>query len=106
MSRALRDARRALRGGCQPGDLLRWEAEDASGTEIAAALYLSVNTVRSHIKAIYRKLGVNSRADAVRVARSVSSEWPHLAALHRFTHLRVMPTHPCEGFGVDNRSRR
>jgi LuxR family maltose regulon positive regulatory protein len=34
-------------------------------------LYLSANTVRSHIKAIYRKLGVTSRADAVRVARSL-----------------------------------
>ena len=28
-------------------------------------LFLSPNTVRSHTRAIYRKLGVNSRPDAV-----------------------------------------
>jgi LuxR family maltose regulon positive regulatory protein len=33
--------------------------------EIAETLYLSVNTIRSHIRSLYRKLGVNSRADAV-----------------------------------------
>ena len=34
--------------------------------EIAAALHLSVNTVRSHQRAIYRKLGVSSRREAIR----------------------------------------
>ena len=33
--------------------------------EMAEALYLSANTIKSHIRAIYRKLGVNSREDAV-----------------------------------------
>jgi LuxR family transcriptional regulator, maltose regulon positive regulatory protein len=33
--------------------------------EIAQELFLSVNTIRSHIRALYRKLGVNTRADAV-----------------------------------------
>jgi DNA-binding CsgD family transcriptional regulator len=46
--------------------VLRYLASRLDGTEIASALFLSVNTVRSHVKAIYRKLGVNSRADAVR----------------------------------------
>jgi LuxR family maltose regulon positive regulatory protein len=36
-----------------------------TSTEIAEELYLSVNTVRSHIKSIYSKLGVHSRAEAV-----------------------------------------
>ncbi|MGB4778339.1 helix-turn-helix transcriptional regulator [Microbacterium sp.] len=35
--------------------------------EIAAALYLSVNTVKTHVQSVYRKLGVGSRREAVRV---------------------------------------
>ncbi len=50
--------------------VLRYLASRLDGTEIAAALYLSVNTVRSHVKAIYRKLGVHTRADAIRTARA------------------------------------
>jgi LuxR family maltose regulon positive regulatory protein len=34
--------------------------------ETAAAMNISVNTVRSHLRAIHRKLGVDNRADAVR----------------------------------------
>jgi len=40
----------------------------SSGTTtsaIAAELYLSVETVRWHVKAILRKLGVKSRAEAI-----------------------------------------
>jgi LuxR family maltose regulon positive regulatory protein len=33
--------------------------------EMAEALYLSANTIKSHVRAIYRKLGVNPRAAAV-----------------------------------------
>jgi LuxR family maltose regulon positive regulatory protein len=36
-----------------------------SSTEIAEELYLSVNTVRSHIKNIYSKLDVHGRAEAI-----------------------------------------
>ncbi|MBL3700771.1 helix-turn-helix transcriptional regulator [Leucobacter luti] len=35
--------------------------------EIAAALFVSVNTVRTHQRAIYRKLGVTNRRDAVKL---------------------------------------
>jgi DNA-binding CsgD family transcriptional regulator len=45
--------------------VLRHLASRLDSAEIAAVLYLSVNTVRTHVKAIYRKLGVNSRTDAV-----------------------------------------
>ena len=38
--------------------------------EIGAARSVSVNTVKSHIAALYRKLGVNSRREAVEVARA------------------------------------
>lgn len=37
--------------------------------EIAASMYLSVNTVKTHIRGIYRKLEVNNRRDAVTSAR-------------------------------------
>ncbi|MFK0160338.1 LuxR C-terminal-related transcriptional regulator [Streptomyces sp. NPDC090493] len=44
-------------------------AQMMSTQEIAADLYVSVNTVKTHLKSIYRKLGVGRRADAVRRAR-------------------------------------
>ncbi|MCD9152888.1 helix-turn-helix transcriptional regulator [Aeromicrobium duanguangcaii] len=37
--------------------------------EIASAMYISVNTVRTHVRHILRKLGVSRRNAAVRVAR-------------------------------------
>jgi LuxR family maltose regulon positive regulatory protein len=51
--------------------VLRYLASRLTTTEIARELYLSVNTVRSHVKAIYRKLGVSSRAEAVQRGREV-----------------------------------
>lgn len=41
-----------------------------SNSEIADALRISENTVKQHLKSIYRKLSVTSRREAVRVARS------------------------------------
>ena len=40
-------------------------ASELSARGIGGQLFLSANTVRTHTRAIYRKLGVNSRADAV-----------------------------------------
>ena len=45
--------------------VLRLLSSDLTAREIAARLFLSPNTVRSHTRALYRKLGVNSRPDAV-----------------------------------------
>jgi LuxR family maltose regulon positive regulatory protein len=39
--------------------------------EIAAELYVSMNTFRTHTKSIYRKLGVDSRGTAVEAARTL-----------------------------------
>jgi DNA-binding CsgD family transcriptional regulator len=38
---------------------------------IAAALYISPNTVKTHLRRLYRKLGVATRTDAIRKAKSL-----------------------------------
>jgi LuxR family maltose regulon positive regulatory protein len=45
--------------------VLRLLATERSVRQIGEELFLSVNTVRSHTRSIYRKLGVNTREDAV-----------------------------------------
>ncbi|MFC8348211.1 LuxR C-terminal-related transcriptional regulator [Streptomyces sp. NPDC057280] len=52
-------------------DVLERLARMMSTEEIAADLYLSVNTVKTHLKSVYRKLAVNRRGDAVRRARDL-----------------------------------
>ena len=52
--------------------VLRQLASPQDSREMANTMYLSVNTVRTHVKAIYRKLGVSSRADAVARGRELS----------------------------------
>ena len=42
--------------------MLRLLASDLDGPAIARELVVSLNTVRTHTKNIYAKLGVNSRA--------------------------------------------
>jgi LuxR family maltose regulon positive regulatory protein len=49
-------------------DVLRLLRSDLSGPEIAVELVVSLNTVRTHTKNIFMKLGVNSRRAAVRRA--------------------------------------
>jgi two-component system response regulator DesR len=44
-------------------------AQGKTNAEIAAALYLSPHTVKEHTSAIYRKLGVRNRAEAVKAAQ-------------------------------------
>ena len=51
-------------------NVLRLLETAMSAREIANALYVSPNTVNTHTRALYRKLGVHSRADAV--ARAVA----------------------------------
>jgi LuxR family maltose regulon positive regulatory protein len=45
--------------------VLRLLATDLSNRQIGERLFLSPHTIRSHVRAIYRKLGVSTREDAV-----------------------------------------
>jgi LuxR family transcriptional regulator, maltose regulon positive regulatory protein len=42
-----------------------------SAVEIAQKLFVSVNTVRTHMKSIYGKLGVHGRSEAIRRAKEI-----------------------------------
>jgi DNA-binding CsgD family transcriptional regulator len=43
------------------GDVLQLLRQDHSNAQIALELHISIETVRSHARNIYRKLGVSSR---------------------------------------------
>ena len=52
-------------------EVLRHVAAMLSTAEIAAEMYISVNTVKTHLKSIYRKLAATHRGEAVRRARQL-----------------------------------
>ena len=52
-------------------DVLRLLGTDLDGPDIARELVVSLNTVRTHTKNIYAKLGVNNRRAAVRRAEEL-----------------------------------
>jgi LuxR family maltose regulon positive regulatory protein len=51
--------------------VLRYLPTNLQAPEIAAELFVSVNTVRTHMRHIYAKLGVHRRAEAVERAREL-----------------------------------
>jgi LuxR family maltose regulon positive regulatory protein len=53
-------------------DVLRHVGELLDTADIAAELYISVNTVKTHLKSIFRKLGAGDRREAVRRARQLN----------------------------------
>ena len=61
-------------------DVLRLLAGRLTVREIAAELYVSPNTLKFHLKTIYRKLGVGSRAEAAEVARRMAAVQPRSAS--------------------------
>jgi LuxR family maltose regulon positive regulatory protein len=52
-------------------EVLRWLTSDLTSTEIADALCVSVNTLRTHIKHIYAKLDVHRRYQAIDRAKEL-----------------------------------
>jgi LuxR family maltose regulon positive regulatory protein len=77
----LREARQAVEACADAGVLpelvarverrLRLLATDLTQREIGEALYVSFNTVKTHVKSIFRKLDVATRPDAVSRAREL-----------------------------------
>jgi LuxR family maltose regulon positive regulatory protein len=76
----LEAAQKGLRESKSPGlngehltarelDILRRLTGPQSLSQIASELYLSVNTVKTHTTALYRKLGARSRSEAVKIGR-------------------------------------
>ncbi|TYQ27706.1 response regulator transcription factor [Pseudanabaena sp. UWO310] len=45
-------------------EVLSMLVEGKSNPEIASNLYLSINTIKSHVNGIFNKLGVNDRVQA------------------------------------------
>ena len=52
-------------------EVLRLASSMLSTEEIAESMYLSVNTVKTHFKSIFRKLGATRRGEAVRRAKKL-----------------------------------
>ena len=52
-------------------EVLKAFNSDMSGPEIAASLFISLNTFRTHCKNIYSKLDVNTRRAAIRLAEEL-----------------------------------
>jgi ATP/maltotriose-dependent transcriptional regulator MalT len=70
-----RGARARPAGGALSGAelvVLRLLASRLTQREIARELYVSPNTVKTHVSAVYRKLGVSCRRDAVAAARDLN----------------------------------
>jgi two-component system NarL family response regulator len=68
---AARLAERAMAGGpLSPREIevLKWIAEGKSNKEIAAVLFISEGTVKTHVLSIHEKLGVTDRTEAVVIA--------------------------------------
>ena len=53
-------------------EILRLVAQGKTNKEIAAVLYVSPLTIRTHLEHVYEKLGVGNRAEAV--ARVLTTE--------------------------------
>jgi len=45
-------------------------ARGATYADIGATLFVSANTVKTHVSSLYTKLGVSRRSDALAIARS------------------------------------
>lgn len=67
MSQSLIITRSTKLSNCEL-EVLKLIAEGRSNIEIATALYLSPSTIKTHVRDIFNKLGVNNRVQATVLA--------------------------------------
>lgn len=72
MTAAARGARPELHLSSREEQVLREIAQGATTAEIAASLSISPNTVKTHVRRIFRKLEVTNRAEAVTRAMALN----------------------------------
>jgi LuxR family maltose regulon positive regulatory protein len=73
------DGRQQRPGSAQPGSpltdselaVLRFLPSHMTNQEIAQALFLSINTIKTHLSSVYRKLGVVNRRQAIAQGRKL-----------------------------------
>ncbi len=86
--------------------VLKYLATRLTTREIAAELYVSMNTFRTHTKSIYRKLGVDSRAAPSKPpAPTGSSETPR-DLMRRSTTVSVVERRPTRSAAASSCRRR
>ena len=77
--------------------MLRLLRSHMTNQEIADALYLSVNTVKTHLRAVYHKLGVSSRREAVdRGRRLRCCDRPRPSPAARVIYVTPVLTKTCD----------
>jgi DNA-binding CsgD family transcriptional regulator len=64
--------------------VLQYLPSNLSAREIAGELYLSVNTVKTHQRHLYQKLGARNRTQAVKQARALGLLAPPVAGTARW----------------------
>ena len=79
-------------------DVLELMASGATNPEIAEQLHLSKHTVKEHTSAVYRKLGVRNRTEAVQRAQRLG--------LLVVVSVRYMSTSTCEEVPLDAGAER
>ena len=67
-------------------EVLRLAASGIAVSEIGARLFLSPNTVKTHLTHAYGKLGVRGRSDAIRAALHFGCLTPGDICPHRYRH--------------------
>jgi len=74
-------------------EVLHLVAKGLSRQEIAAKLVLSLNTIKTHARNIYSKLGVNNQMQAVAKARALGFLENESEAFHSRPPIKINPQH-------------